>query len=149
MTVFSSAIPSVLHAHNATVKAWCLTARVYRANANQTEFDSVNFIDGYNLRLDVESQLNVTTPNVYTGALKFSFITPMIDSGYKVFLQTYALDNYTYPTYCHVINSTEYPKTANSFWVRVGLPRLDSADANRIIGVRLGDRELRLGVVVL
>lgn len=160
MSVFSSAIPSVLHGHNASVKAWCLTARVRNATNTQSAFDSTNFIDGYNLRLDVESQSNQigTTPtglvgsaDVSSGALKFSFITPMQDENYKVFLQAYVVDGSTprNVTYAHVLRGPLYPKTKNSFWVRTGIPNETSPGNNVITGIRLGSKIMRLGVVVL
>lgn len=169
MSVFSnSSISSVLFGHNASVKAWCLTARNLSSPETQTQFDAVNFIDGYNLRLDVETQMSggiairqtndsiVNFSGTNSGALKFSFITPMPDNKYKVFLQFYR-NNITQQTntFAHVLNSATFPKTRNSFWVRTGLldtnPNNPSV-SNKINSVRLGTVNtlgFNLGVIVL
>lgn len=165
MSVFSSAIPSVLFGHNASVKAWCLTGRNYAAAGTQDAFNAVNFIDGYNLYLDLETQTTggINTPVAATGliesgALKFSFITPMRDSKYKVFLQFYRDSNANQrPTYAHVLNSSKFPKTTTSFWVRTGVvrtgPANPAAELNRIVGLRMNtDANIlaaNIGVVVL
>lgn len=164
MSAFSnSSISSVLFGHNASVKAWCLTAREFSANTSQTAFDAVNFIDGYNLRLDVQTQTDggigvAATGNgfVETGALKFSFLTPMADNRYKVFLQFYRDSNANQrTTFAHVLNSVRFPKTINSFWVRTGWVRTGGAvgEANRILGIRMGQSSpllsANLGVVVI
>lgn len=159
MSVVNSAIPSVLFGHNASVKAWCLTGRNYSPTATQPAFDAVNFIDGYNLRLDVDTQLTggigsaATSVDVLSGALKFSFLNPMPDNKYKVFLQWYVDSTTSQETpFAHVLNSSKFPKTVESFWVRTGLPSFvasGSSEANRIIGIRFGIRIANLGVVVL
>lgn len=165
MTVFSSAIPSVLHGHNATVKAWCLTGRVYSQTVTQAAFDAVNFIDGYNLRLDLQTQTDGGVGIVansgsdsgaftVSGALKFSFLTPMVDNRYKVFLQFYRDSNENQrTTFAHVLNSNRFPKTKDSFWVRTGwVNTAGGAEGNRIIGIRMGPPvalAANLGVVVL
>jgi hypothetical protein len=166
MSAFGSAIPSVLFGHNASVKAWCLTGRNYAAAGTQAAFDAVNFIDGYNLYLDLETQtsggVNVpvtTTDLVESGALKFSFITPMSNNKYKVFLQFYRDSSADQrPTYAHVLNSSKFPKTTTSFWVRTGVVRTgaggaQAAENNRILGLRMnigvGLAAANIGVVVL
>jgi hypothetical protein len=168
MSAFSftnSSIPSVLFGHNASVKAWCLTGRAYSATATQAAFDAMNFIDGYNLRLDVLTQTDggVAIPAnsgsnsgdfTETGALKFSFLTPMADNQYKVFLQFYRDSNANQrTTFAHVLNSNRFPKTKESFWVRTGWVNTGSgAQGNRIIGIRMGPPvglSANLGVVVL
>ena len=166
MSAFGSAISSVLFGHNASVKAWCLTGRNYAAAGTQAAFDAVNFIDGYNLYLDLETQTTggvgipvTTTGIVESGALKFSFITPMSDNKYKVFLQFYRDSSANQrPTYAHVLNSSKFPKTTTSFWVRTGVVRTGGAQAaenNRILGLRMntnagvGLAAANIGVVVL
>lgn len=164
MSVFSnSSIPSVLFGHNASVKAWCLTGRVHSTTVTQPAFDSVNFIDGYNLRLDLQTQTDggvgsASVGSGYTesGALKFTFLTPMADNQYKVFLQFYRDSNQSQTTtFAHVLNSNLFPKTRESFWVRTGWVRTGggtSAEINRIIGIRMGPStglNCNLGVVVL
>lgn len=166
MSVFSSAISSVFFGHNASVKAWCLTARNFSSTANNTAFRQTNFIDGYNLALDVDTQLtggigvaqtnDVLVGGANSGALKFSFIDPMPDNKYKVFLQFYRDSNANQrTTFAHVLNSSTFPKTRESFWVRTGL--VDTTTGNPIISNKLNSVRLgtfvpltfNLGVVVL
>lgn len=113
-------------AHNSTVKAWCWTGNstTKTLNPSQNAFDAVNFIDGYNLRLDTVSQAAIaaTTTDVYTGALRFAFITPMVDTKYKIFVQYSATGGSNTVPYAHCLNSSTYPKTTTGFWVRCGLP---------------------------
>lgn len=120
MTAFNqSALPSVLFGHNATVKAWCLTGNFQISSGGQSEFDATNFVDGFNLRLDYDTQTTATRPN-FGGALKFSFLNALPDNNYKVFVQVYGNTSPQYPQIGHLLNSPEYPKTRDSFWVRVG-----------------------------
>lgn len=168
MSAIGSAIPSVLFGHNASVKAWCLTGRNYAAAGTQAAFDAVNFIDGYNLRLDVDTQLTggigiqqtnndlISFEGVNSGALEFTFLTPMPDNKYKVFLQFYrdSRSNNQSTTFAHVLNSSTFPKTRQSFWVRTGLVDTSqiSTRSNRLNSVRLGtvgNFNFNLGVVVL
>jgi hypothetical protein len=139
-------------AHNSTVKAWCWTGTTTTGSAtspSQATVDEVSFIDGYNLRLDSVSHTNVTaatypTGDVYNGsasgpyaALRFSFITPMPDTKYKVFVQfSFAGSTNQYIPYAHTLNSSTYPKTTTGFWVRAGTPILAvGATRNQMIGV--------------
>ena len=115
-------------AHNGTVKAWCFTGNstTKTLNPHQNTFDAVNFVDGYNLRLDTVSQTGIaaTTTDVTTGALRFAFITPMSDTKYKVFVH-HSVQGGAYGAdigYAHVLNSSVYPKTTTGFWVRCGIP---------------------------
>lgn len=115
-------------AHNSTVKAWCWTGNSTTLTANPTQdaFDAVNFIDGYNLRLDTVSQTGVAAgvSDVNSGALRFAFITPMSDTKYKVFVQ-HSVQGGAFGAdigYAHVLNSSVYPKTTTGFWVRCGIP---------------------------
>ena len=106
-------------AHNNTVKAWCVTGNHRISTATQADFDARNFIDGYNLRLDYDTQTSMGN-NGGTGALKFSFITPMLNTKYKVLVQPYGWTSPLYPQFAHVLNSDLYPKTTPSFWIRLG-----------------------------
>jgi hypothetical protein len=138
-------------AHNSTVKAWCLTGRAFSTVLTQDAFDAVNFIDGYNLRLSLTTQtyLTATNPDDYAGALYFSFITPMKDTKYKVFLQFHNVN--TLLQNAHVLNSTTYPKTTAGFWVRTTVFRGSppGSSTNTPVGIRFGVRSAPLGVVVL
>jgi hypothetical protein len=141
-------------AHNSTVKAWCWTGTTTTGSAtspSQVTVDAVSFIDGYNLRLDSVSHTNVTaaaypTGDVYNGsasgpyaALRFSFITPMPDTKYKVFVQfSMAGAANQYIPYAHTLNSATYPKTTTGFWVRAGTPILSAGPTrNQMIAVTL------------
>jgi hypothetical protein len=106
-------------AHNNTVKAWCVTGNHIITATTQADFDARNFVDGYNLRLDYATQTSMASGGG-AGALKFSFITPMSDTKYKVMVQAYGWTSPLYPQFAHVLNSALYPKTTTSFWVRVG-----------------------------
>jgi hypothetical protein len=154
MTAFSqSATPSVFFGHNATVKAWCLLSNHQTAGTpTQAQFDATNFIDGYNMLLDVGTQTAQPGNVTYSGALKFSFLTPMVDTKYKVFLQYYG----NVPLYAHVLNSAKYPKTTTSFWVRAGFTigastHPDSSRVTNQVGtIRLwSNAPVKMGVVVL
>lgn len=92
------------------VSAWCNTGYHQFSPNTQTVCDSVNFIDGYNLYLDKDSS---TLP-----ALKFSFVTPLTVRKYQVHIEVASNDNSIF--FCHVLDTPQYPKTNNSFWVRVG-----------------------------
>jgi hypothetical protein len=118
----SSAIVAPFLSHNRSVKAWCFTTNHSEgsvASPAQTVFDTKNFIDGYNLRLDSATQIGGSSTGVF-GALRFSFITPMQDTRYKVFVSVYGSTSPLYPMMAHALNSSVYPKTRNSFWIRVG-----------------------------
>ncbi len=150
----SSAIVVPFLAHNRSVKAWCFTSNHKDGSTTtQASFDTRNFIDGYNLRLDAATQ----TANQYVGALKFSFITPMTDTNYKVFVSVYGNASPLYPQMAHALNSSVYPKTVNSFWVRVGFlasvgtgaPVASGRTNNQVTNIALWDNSnSNLGVVV-
>jgi len=115
MSVFSnSAVSSVLFGHGGGVSAWAMVSNhAISSGSAQGQFDMLNYIDGYNLYLDVQS----TNANYY-GGLKFSFIEPMPHNKYKIFVSG-SLS--TYPPIVHVLNNSIYPKTTTSFWIRSGL----------------------------
>lgn len=119
MTAFRyTTFPSVLFGHNSTVKAWCVTGNFTITTGGQPEFDARNFVDGFNLRLDYATQTQMS--GNYQGALKFSFINPLPTKDYKVFVQVYGNSSPQYPQMGHVLNSSLYPKTRDSFWIRAG-----------------------------
>lgn len=130
-------------AHNGTVKAWCWTgtSTTKTADPRQDLVDAVNFIDGYNLRLSAASQFGyaASTTDVYTGALRFDFITPMINTKYKVFVQ-YSIEGALNSVgYAHALNCALYPKTTTSFWVRCGVPIASSGSTmNQLITMTFG-----------
>lgn len=131
-----SASSSALFDHNRTVKAWCVTGHVSIPSSptpTQTLFDTANFVDGYNLRLDVSTQTlsagAETNSTVIYGALKFSFLTPMADNKYKIFIHSYgtaAAASLESGRFAHALNSALYPKTTDSFWIRVGMIRTNT-----------------------
>jgi len=121
----SLAIPAFGHGN---IKAWCLTGNfifpdiaAQSQSAQQIAFDGINFVDGHNLYLDETTQIS-SSDTIYEGALKFSFVTPLETDTYKVFVKAYGLvsANPKYPQFAHVVNSARYPKTKESFWIRMG-----------------------------
>jgi len=108
-----------------SIKAWCLTG----FNSNTTSVG--NFVNGYNLTLDdtlLTAQRTANTNSqqgLSTGAIPFRFVTPMENTKYKIFVQPrtngslYAENGRA--LFCHALNTTQYPKTRNGFWVRFGM----------------------------
>jgi hypothetical protein len=106
------------------IKAWCLTGFNGPTNIG-------NFVNGYNLILDetlLTTQRNTFTlsqQGLSTGAIPFRFVTPMQNTKYKIFVQPrtngslYAENGRA--LFCHALNTTQYPKTRNGFWVRLGI----------------------------
>ena len=116
-------------ATNSTVKAWChtgvLNGPVYSPAPVPTNmWDNANFVDGYNLRLDPSNWISPGASDALGKALKFSFITPMRDTKYKIFIQPVFLyrGSLPIPAYAHALNSTQFPKLTTSFWIRMGIP---------------------------
>jgi len=115
-----------------TVRAWCLTG--FNPVASPTLNNHVN---GYNLTLDdikYTAQITANTNSqtgISTGAIPFRFVSPMPDARYKIFVNP-RLVNYgtLYPyrgLFAHALNTPQYPKTVNGFWVRFGF-MIDSAN---------------------
>lgn len=112
-----------------TVRAWCLTG--FNPVASPTLNNHVN---GYNLTLD---DVKYTTPNntsqsgLSTGAIPFRFVSPMPDTRYKIFVQprNNSLTYLNRGLFTHALNTPQYPKTVNGFWVRFGI-MIDSANDN-------------------
>jgi hypothetical protein len=107
---------------DATPKAWCVVSHhTTAATPTRASFDEKNFVDGYNLYISPDSQTSTVggTDLNYNGAIKFSFVTPMPNNRYKIFVNAYRSSGYL-PFMCHALNSVQYPKTRDSFWVRAG-----------------------------
>lgn len=144
-----------------TPRAWCVVSNhLVSGTATRAAFDERNFIDGYNLYIDKDSQ-NYTTTNVnFTGAMKFSFVTPMPNNKYRIFVNSYRTGTGTLPFMCHALNSAQYPKTRESFWIRQGYwltgsgvndpPSGSPRTKNQIQNLRLwGNGNSVIGVYVL
>lgn len=142
-----------------TPRAWCLVSNhTVTGTATRAAFDEKNFIDGYNLIISPDTQ-NYSTSVNFTGALKFSFVTPMRDNRYKIFVNAYRSAGL--PFMCHALDSTQYPKTPESFWIRMGYwltgapsvndpPPGSGRTKNQIGNVRLwNDGSSVIGVYVL
>lgn len=125
-----SALTAPFTGHGATVRAWGLFSNHTLSANTQNGFDSTNFIDGYNLYLKEKT----ATSAQYHGALEIVFVTPMPNTKYKVFLSPYAAELYQ-PHLLHVVSSSLYPKTTNSFFVRLSYPK------NSSIGVAAAGRD--------
>lgn len=147
-----------IFAVNSTVKAWCNTALLNWTESTtitSDKWDAKNFIDGYNLRLDMSNNtangIVLGAPTVYGKALKFSFITPMRDTKYKIFIQASCQisgksGKLDLPSYAHALNSAQFPKLTTSFWIRVGSP----STANQVSSVTFnGSADNIIRVVVL
>jgi hypothetical protein len=119
--MLNSAIRSGLFKHNAYVKAWCLVTNHSSPNTEQYLYSNRNFVDGHNLYIDsaTQSYLSTTGSLATAGGLKFSFVNPMQDTNYKVFVQAYFGGSLVSLSHC--INSLQYPKTTTSFWIREGV----------------------------
>jgi len=147
-----------------TPRAWCMVSNhETAATPTRASFDEMNFVDGYNLYISADSQTSTTgtagqNNKTYQGAIKFSFVTPMPNDRYKVFVNAYRSAGL--PFMCHALNSAQYPKTRESFWVRVGYwltgvgvndPITDSGRTKNQIGnIRLwSNGSTVLGVYVL
>jgi len=111
-----------------SIKAWCLTG--FAANVGIPRSVG-NFVNGYNLILDdtlLNAQLatnSTSQQGLSTGAIPFRFITPMENTKYKIFVQprtNVVGEVYSdVAVFCHALNTTQYPKTQNGFWVRFGI----------------------------
>jgi hypothetical protein len=168
----SNAVVTPLFPTGGRVRAWCVTALARRNTAGssalnvttQSALDDISFVDGYNLRLGIESAV---LTKIY-----FKFITPMQDSAYRVFVQprmnpvsenTLNLNNTNLEKYrlVHVLNTSDSPKTKYGFWIRLGHTSENLWNNNQklIITDRIDERQsgasntlrrtLALSVVVL
>jgi hypothetical protein len=151
-------VRSGLFKHNAYVKAWCLVSNHNSSSVTQYGFSEKNFIDGHNLYIDAVTQTQASTSGVLAlaGAIKFSFVNPMPDTNYKIFVQPYFPD--TLVSLAHALNSPQYPKTRDSFWIRSGYFATDSTPAapetgrtnNQLVNRRVwGNATFSIGVLVI
>lgn len=147
-------VRSGLFKHNAYVKAWCLVSNHSSSSTTQYRFSEKNFIDGHNLYIDAVT-LTAAVSQV-AGAIKFSFVNPMPDTKYKIFVQPYFAD--TLVSLAHALNSPHYPKTRDSFWVRTGYFATNGIPApsgtgrtnNQLVNRRIWDDALfSIGVLVI
>ena len=103
-----------------TVRAWCLTGFNPVASVLHN-----NHVNGYNLTLDAA---NYSVPSgsqqgLSTRAIPFRFVSPMPDTRYKIFVQP-RNNSSTYldrGLFTHALNTPQYPKTVNGFWIRFGI----------------------------
>lgn len=113
------------------MRAWALVSN-HNKGTDQSQWNDANFLDGYNLYLDLASRNVGTVVSVdsgkFDGALKFTFVTPMPDNKYKVFVSSGPGRD---AALAHVLDSAVYPKTKDSFYVRVGT-RLGTWHSNSI-----------------
>lgn len=110
-----------------SVLGWCLTG----FNSGLTGPSVRNFINGYNLTFDdaaYATQIQNTTTSqqgISTGAIPFKFVTPVPHNKYKIFVQPrtvgtqYSENGRAF--FSHALNTSQYPKTVNGFWVRFGI----------------------------
>ena len=112
-----------------TVRGWCLTG--FNSNAASgyplAPYLRNNHINGYNLVLDdvkfaaSPAVTSGTQQGLSTGAIPFRFITPMPNTQYKIFCQPRSCGSpIPLHMFTHALDTTQYPKTVNGFWVRFG-----------------------------
>jgi hypothetical protein len=123
-----------------TIKAWGVFAIDPGAQATSYKMTVNNMINGYNLNFDDPqysakilrdtdfSTLSIHQQEISMGAIPFKFVTPMKTKNYKVFAHPRAYgigyDDNRIPGrayFAHCLNSTQYPKTTDGFWVRFGI----------------------------
>jgi hypothetical protein len=124
----SAGVINPFFAGGGTVKAW----GVYGLNAtDQTTMTLRNVVNCYNLNFDdalFSTQITATGITVLgraTGAIPFRFVTPMVNTKYKIFVSPKIVST-QYASggrvlFAHALNSSKYPKTVNGFWVRLGI----------------------------
>lgn len=109
-----------------TVRAWCLTGFYPRIPADVANKTHNNHVNGYNLILDDAKYLaqfaaSETDLVRCRGAIPFRFVSPMPDTRYKIFVQPRSNGFYSdRGLFTHALNTPQYPKTVNGFWVRFG-----------------------------
>jgi hypothetical protein len=134
----SNAVVTPLFPTGGRVRAWCVTSLAIRATSAgtasnvslQEQFDALNFVDGYNLRIGAETASA-------TDRIFFKFVTPMQDSAYRVFIQprmnpmtedlvnsnNTSLEQYRL---CSVLNTSAVQKTKQGFWIRMGVSSIST-----------------------
>ena len=113
-----------------TVRGWCLTGfnPIAASGYPLAPYLRNNHINGYNLVLDDVKfaaspaiTSGTTQQGLSTGAIPFKFITPMSNTQYKIFCQPRSCGSPTpLHMFTHALDTTQYPKTVNGFWVRFG-----------------------------
>lgn len=144
----SSSGVSSFFSSNASVKAWALFAfgttpsLPVPSSYSSTSLGAVNaanFVNGFNLVIDQDKYLalnssafaasGIENQTAYSiGAIPLRFITPMPNDKYKIFVQPKlvgdAVTSFTAPNenavLAHALNTPQYPKTKEGFWVRFG-----------------------------
>jgi len=127
-----------------TVRGWCLTG--FNSNAATgyplAPYLRNNHINGYNLVLDdakfaaSPAVTSGTQQGLSTGAIPFQFINPMPNTQYKIFCQPRSCGSPTpLHMFTHAIDTTQYPKTVNGFWVRFGLLINSNTDGSYATGI--------------
>lgn len=134
---------SSFFSNNATVKAWALFAFGMPPNLpipssySSTSLGAVNaanFVNGFNLVMDEDKYYALAVSNAVsgldtqtgysTGAIPMRFITPMPNDKYKIFVQPRLVGDIGGAKAAlvlgHALNTPQYPKTKNGFWVRFG-----------------------------
>lgn len=140
----SSSGVSSFFSSNASVKAWALFAfgtppnlPVPSSYSNNSlgAVNAANFVNGFNLVIDQDKYLALTssafaasgidTQTGYSiGPIPLRFITPMPNDKYKIFVQPKLVGDAVTPSesavLAHALNTPQYPKTKEGFWVRFG-----------------------------
>lgn len=136
---------SSFFSNNATVRAWALFAFGMPPNLpvpssyvaqppSAGAVNAANFVNGFNLVIDEDKYYALAVSNAVsgldtqtgysTGAIPMRFITPMPNDKYKIFVQPRLVgDNGAAKAALvlgHALNTPQYPKTKNGFWVRFG-----------------------------
>ena len=134
---------SSFFSNNATVKAWALFAfgmppnlpvpSSYSATSSGA-VNAANFVNGFNLVMDEDKYYALAVSNAVSGldtqtgysigAIPMRFITPMPNDKYKIFVQPRLVGDIGGAKAAlvlgHALNTQQYPKTKNGFWVRFG-----------------------------
>jgi len=128
-----------------TVRGWCLTG--FNPNAATgyplAPYLRNNHINGYNLVLDDAKftaspviTSGTSQQGLSTGAIPFKFINPMPNTQYKIFCQPRSCGSPTpLHMFTHALDTTQYPKTVNGFWVRFGLLINSTTDGSYATGI--------------
>jgi hypothetical protein len=150
-----------MFANTATVKAWCVTSfstgaplsSGWGSQGTAAQMTERNFIDGYNLGWDDAAYLAMYNldNNSSTGALPFKFVTPLETDQYKIFVQPKIVGNDAQykqlPYFAHALNTRQYPKTKNGFWIRYGQGGNSTAFAGSFMSASDSTNHLRNAVV--
>lgn len=117
-----------------------------------------NFIDGYNLNFDDGAYKSMidgfgasTQVTHSMGAIPFKFVTPLDTDTYKIFVQPKLIGNdagyKSVPYFAHALNTKQYPKTKNGFWIRYGNGGTSNAWAGYYMSASDSTNHLRYSIV--